>query len=318
MGLPDNRDPFFFHQSAFSEFAQCLQWVLIVPAPSPFVSAALDSSDFYLTKILQTFKDDPNKEHHRNFVNFIKSTLKELAAYVKQFHTTGLVWNPSGIPYSQFQPSMLTAGASSSSNSQNVSDEDKLAALIDRLELAAMKMSPQEDEKGVHPSIADFDALIEESVVPFQNACKAIGGDVAHLGDLLGRAFVELRGFVVRARECQRPSDDELGLSAGTLCGIVQEAGGLCNARDPMFAHFQSFAEFVGCVQWVLVYPAPGPFVSSSLESADFYMNKVLKSHKDDVNAQAHKDFVKFMKQINASLVDYIKKHHTTGLNWKK
>lgn len=95
MALPDNRGDCFFHQSAFSEFIQSLQWVLVEPTPAPFIMGTLEAADFYLTKILTTFKDDPKKVHHRAFVKHIKECIKDLASYVKQYHTTGLQWNPS-------------------------------------------------------------------------------------------------------------------------------------------------------------------------------------------------------------------------------
>jgi adenylyl cyclase-associated protein len=93
--LADNRSKAFNHQSAFTEFLNCIQWVMIAPAPKPFVLSCRDSADFYLNKILTTFKDDPLKEHHRNFVKFLKSTIENLGEYIKQFFTTGLTWNAS-------------------------------------------------------------------------------------------------------------------------------------------------------------------------------------------------------------------------------
>jgi hypothetical protein len=93
--ITDNRSKAFNHQSAFVEFLNCIQWIAIAPAPKPFVLSCKDSADFYMNKILTTFKDDPLKEHHRNFVKFLKSTVENLGEFIKQFYAAGLTWNAS-------------------------------------------------------------------------------------------------------------------------------------------------------------------------------------------------------------------------------
>lgn len=53
-----------------------------------------DAGQFYTNRVLKDWKEK-NKSH----VEWTKAwiaTLGEMAAYVKQYHTTGLVWNPKG------------------------------------------------------------------------------------------------------------------------------------------------------------------------------------------------------------------------------
>jgi adenylyl cyclase-associated protein len=67
-------------------------------------------SEFYSNRILKDFKG--KDQIQVDWVNAFNSFLKELQAYIKQFHTTGLTWNPRGGDAS-------TAQVSSSSSSQS-------------------------------------------------------------------------------------------------------------------------------------------------------------------------------------------------------
>ena len=52
------------------------------------------AGQFYTNRVLKDWKE---KNHvHVEWVKSWLQTLTELQAYVKQFHTTGLVWNKSG------------------------------------------------------------------------------------------------------------------------------------------------------------------------------------------------------------------------------
>jgi len=88
------RCDFFNHLSALSEAVSALGWVTISPAPAPFVQEMNHAGQFYTNRVLKDWKE---KNHvHVEWVKSWLQTLTELQAYVKQFHTTGLVWNKSG------------------------------------------------------------------------------------------------------------------------------------------------------------------------------------------------------------------------------
>lgn len=84
----------FNHLSTISEGIGALGWVVVEPTPAPFVNEARASSEFYSNKILVEFKKT-NPEQVQ-WVHHYNEFLKDLAAYVKKNHTTGLVWNPQG------------------------------------------------------------------------------------------------------------------------------------------------------------------------------------------------------------------------------
>ncbi|KAI8055823.1 adenylate cyclase associated N terminal-domain-containing protein [Syncephalis plumigaleata] len=91
----DNRgSPFFNHLSTVSEGISALGWITVEPAPAPYVGEMKDSAHFYANRVLKDYKEDDPK--HVKWSNAFMAILEELQNYVKVYHTTGLVWNPSG------------------------------------------------------------------------------------------------------------------------------------------------------------------------------------------------------------------------------
>ena len=88
------RSEYFNHLSALSEAIPALGWVTVSPAPAPFILEMNHAGQFYTNRVLKDWKE---KSHiHVEWVKSWLQTLTELQSYVKQFHTTGLVWNKSG------------------------------------------------------------------------------------------------------------------------------------------------------------------------------------------------------------------------------
>lgn len=87
---------FFNWLSTLSEGINALGWVAIEPTPGPAVDDARASSEFYSNKILMEFKNKPEGDLQRSWVAAWNDFLKELRQYVKQYHTTGVSWNPNG------------------------------------------------------------------------------------------------------------------------------------------------------------------------------------------------------------------------------
>ena len=73
------------------------------PAPGPYVKEMNDAGQFYTNRVLKDSKDSRASKDwtapansHVDWTKSWVSTLINLQALVKQFHTTGLVWNPKG------------------------------------------------------------------------------------------------------------------------------------------------------------------------------------------------------------------------------
>ncbi|KAJ2787684.1 suppressor of rasval19 [Coemansia interrupta] len=85
---------YFFNLSTVAEGIAAFGWVAVSPTPVPHINEAKDSAQFYSNRVLKAWKG--KDDTHVEWVKAFLSILRELAAYVKQFHTTGLVWNPKG------------------------------------------------------------------------------------------------------------------------------------------------------------------------------------------------------------------------------
>jgi len=84
----------FNHLSAISESIPALGWVCVSPTPGPHVKEMNDAGQFYTNRVLKEWKEkDPT---HVEWCRSWVQTLSELQAYIKQYHTTGLVWSGKG------------------------------------------------------------------------------------------------------------------------------------------------------------------------------------------------------------------------------
>lgn len=86
--------PFFNHLSAISESIPALGWVCVAPTPGPHVKEMNDAGQFYTNRVLKDWKEKDAK--HVNWARSWVATLTELQKYIKQWHTTGLVWSGKG------------------------------------------------------------------------------------------------------------------------------------------------------------------------------------------------------------------------------
>ncbi|XP_054014061.1 adenylyl cyclase-associated protein 2 isoform X1 [Hylaeus anthracinus] len=92
---------FFNHLSAISESIPALGWVAVSPTPAPYVKEMNDAGQFYSNRVLKDWKE--KDKVHAEWCKAWIQTLSDLQQYVRQHHTTGLVWAktgsaPAGIP----------------------------------------------------------------------------------------------------------------------------------------------------------------------------------------------------------------------------
>ena len=72
-----------------------LGWVTVSPAPGPFVKEMNDAGMFYTNRVLKDWKD--KSKSHVDWTKAWIQTLTEIQKFVKEHHTTGLVWNAKGV-----------------------------------------------------------------------------------------------------------------------------------------------------------------------------------------------------------------------------
>uniref|UniRef100_A0A8C4NGR1 Cyclase associated actin cytoskeleton regulatory protein 1 n=1 Tax=Eptatretus burgeri TaxID=7764 RepID=A0A8C4NGR1_EPTBU len=148
---------FFNHLSAVSEAIPALGWVAISQTPGPYIKEMNDAAMFYTNRVLKEFKDKDRR--HLDWVKAFLSMWQELQSYIKEFHTTGLLWTATGIkmghsssasigppppPPPPPPPSMLTEKAAPSR------DHSALFAQINQGENISLGLKHVADEQKTH------------------------------------------------------------------------------------------------------------------------------------------------------------------------
>ncbi len=102
-----------YHIKAIMEMLVCASWVVMSapPAPSTFIKDTIGSSDFWANKIRKEYKgkDEAEAKVQIAFCDTLKALILDLSAYVKQYHLSGLMWNPRGIAIEDYKPSSASA-----------------------------------------------------------------------------------------------------------------------------------------------------------------------------------------------------------------
>uniref|UniRef100_A0A3Q3XG85 C-CAP/cofactor C-like domain-containing protein n=1 Tax=Mola mola TaxID=94237 RepID=A0A3Q3XG85_MOLML len=94
----------FNHLSAISESIPALGWVAVSQKPGPYVKEMNDAATFYTNRVLKDYKETDRR--HVDWVRSYLSVWTEMQAFIKEHHTTGLVWSKTGpiAPASLFEP----------------------------------------------------------------------------------------------------------------------------------------------------------------------------------------------------------------------
>lgn len=78
----------------------------------PEIDGYKESVVYYQNKVIKESDKDPK---HIEWARSYTSIFDALKEYVKEFHTTGVAWNPKGISYDQFKSQQSQSSSSSSS-----------------------------------------------------------------------------------------------------------------------------------------------------------------------------------------------------------
>lgn len=88
------------HTKTCQEGVQALNWLVVKPAPRDFIESYIGGSDYWANNIRREFRTtNPDQVA---FCDTFKKLLQELMVYVKEYHTTGVTWNPRGIDVSEY------------------------------------------------------------------------------------------------------------------------------------------------------------------------------------------------------------------------
>jgi adenylyl cyclase-associated protein len=95
-----NRNEWEKHGKTCAEGVQCLNWLVVKPAPRDFIESYIGGSDYWSNNIRKEFKS--TNPDQIAFCNTFKKMLQDLMVYVKEHHTTGVAWNARGVDVSEF------------------------------------------------------------------------------------------------------------------------------------------------------------------------------------------------------------------------
>uniref|UniRef100_A0A3P8SX79 Adenylyl cyclase-associated protein n=1 Tax=Amphiprion percula TaxID=161767 RepID=A0A3P8SX79_AMPPE len=84
----------FNHLSAVSESIPALGWVAVSQKPGPYVKEMNDAATFYTNRVLKDYKETDRR--HVDWVRSYLSIWTDMQSFIRQHHTTGLVWSKSG------------------------------------------------------------------------------------------------------------------------------------------------------------------------------------------------------------------------------
>ncbi|XP_011297992.1 adenylyl cyclase-associated protein 1 [Fopius arisanus] len=85
---------YFNHLSAINASISALGWVAVSLTPGPYVKEMNDAGQFYTNRVLRDWKE--TDKTHVEWCKAWVQILTDLQKYVKQHHTTGLVWAKTG------------------------------------------------------------------------------------------------------------------------------------------------------------------------------------------------------------------------------
>ncbi|KAF9646279.1 hypothetical protein BDM02DRAFT_3189000 [Thelephora ganbajun] len=96
------------HYSVVATGASCVSWVTQAK-PGPFVKDVKEETEFYGNRLIKEYKDKDTK--HIDWVRAFIGLLEESRKYNMEYHTTGLSWNPKGMPLVEYKATLATGSA---------------------------------------------------------------------------------------------------------------------------------------------------------------------------------------------------------------
>ncbi|KAF8136798.1 adenylate cyclase associated N terminal-domain-containing protein [Boletus edulis] len=93
----------FNHLTAVAEGAVCVGWITVEPKPAQYIVDIKESAMYYSNRIIKEFRDQDAR--HAEWVRALVAVMDEMKRYVLENHPTGLVWNASGVPISEYKGS---------------------------------------------------------------------------------------------------------------------------------------------------------------------------------------------------------------------
>ncbi|BGP13845.1 hypothetical protein JCM10213_002482 [Rhodosporidiobolus nylandii] len=177
---------------------------------------------------------------------------------------------------------------------------------------------PPKEEESLPPAVQAFDELIEGPLTHYTTLSKELGGLIAEQSQQVASAFLAQRAYVQLAAACTK-----LPTSAPQFQDLIKPTQtallAVIDIKEKSRASKESnqltvVSEGIPALGWVTLDSKPGPHVAEYKDSAMFWVNRVIKEHKETNPKQVEwaRSFVALLEELRK----YIMQHHTTGLTW--
>ncbi|KAH9465846.1 hypothetical protein MJO28_007600 [Puccinia striiformis f. sp. tritici] len=183
---------------------------------------------------------------------------------------------------------------------------------------AGGQASFQEAPTETPPSLKAYDELIAGPLQKYLSLSKEVGGTAQEQAQNVEAAFNAQRTFLLITSSCQNPGSAKgfmelLQPTSEPLNRVVEIKDG--NRSDQrLYNGLTAISEGISALGWVAIDSKPGPMVAEAKDSAQFWVNRVLKDCKETEPKLVEwaKSFVIVLEELRK----YIMQYHTTCLVW--
>ncbi|KAG6030504.1 hypothetical protein E4U41_007814 [Claviceps citrina] len=165
-------------------------------------------------------------------------------------------------------------------------------------------------------AIEEFDQLISSSVAKYGKLSNELGGVIAKQAAKVLQAFEEQRKFLLITTKAVKPDATALENLLKPINDALMAITELkdSNRQDPMYTQLSAVADGMMMLAWITLDSRPYKHVESSLSSAQFFGNRVLKEQKDKDPNQV--EWIQAFYQIFRDLAQYVEQKYPSGILW--
>lgn len=195
-----------------------------------------------------------------------------------------------------------------------------LRTVVARLEAVAAKLEggSANSAAGSSAIVEGFNEVLHGNLAKFFKLSEQIRGDVKSQVDIVKKAFGAQRDFLATVTKRTRASESELTALLKPTSGHMDAVQVFRdkNRGSKFFNHLSGVSEGIGCLGWVVAMNKPPVFVKEKADSAQFYLNRVLKDFKE--RDPKHVEWVKLFVASLKDLQEYTAQYHAVALTWAK
>ncbi|GJN88596.1 hypothetical protein Rhopal_001562-T1 [Rhodotorula paludigena] len=195
------------------------------------------------------------------------------------------------------------------------------ASAVSGAHLAAPVAAPAPPPKGAEqlaPAVQAFQDLVDGPLTAYVDLSKELGGLIAEQAQQVANGFLAQKDFVQLASACTKVSASDPKYQQ-LIAPTQQALLAVIDVKEKNRASKESnqlsvVSEGIPALGWVTLESKPGPYVGEFKDSATFWVNRVIKEHKDSNPKQVEwaRSFVALLEELRK----YVMEWHTTGLTW--